>query len=160
MLLRVTASAHAVVVSVRRPNATPWLTEISARPGDAIQYEVTITNAGNAPLCDVVVVNNLAPGAVYVDESSRLLRGTNTKEMRLPDGIVDQLSPSGTGRPPSREVGVHIGDVSVGGIAKVRFEARLETSLGPESILRNVALVRALGLPFVYNTATVRIEAT
>ena len=44
--LRMMEAVHAVVVSVRRPNATQWLTEISTRPGDLAQYEVTIDNAG------------------------------------------------------------------------------------------------------------------
>jgi uncharacterized repeat protein (TIGR01451 family) len=156
--LRVIASAHTVVVSVRRPNATQWSTEVSARLGDSVEYEVAISNAGNAPLCDILVMNNLPPNVSYLTGSTRLLHGDSPRDHRLPDGIVDPLFPTGVGRPPNREVGVQIGDLVVGGVVKIRFSARLVGAVTPNSPLRNVALARALGLPFIYNVAKVRIE--
>lgn len=68
--------------------ATNWERDNTAKPGDHMQYRLTIYNQGNAPADNVTVKDTLPADITYVAGSTKLYIATSNDPTSLPDGIT------------------------------------------------------------------------
>ena len=142
-----------VSFKARGPGEKLWSAETYARPGDTIEYLLTIKNAGPGRAPNLLARVSAAPRQHYICNSLFLRNSTN------PDGR--QLFGLRRERCPGKHLhssGYDIGHYEPGAIAHIYWKARLSPTLSGASSLRSVGVSRARGKTNqVYNVAVVRV---
>jgi uncharacterized repeat protein (TIGR01451 family) len=141
ILARVTAPALSITKQVRHVGETAWVTENTAKPGDELEYLVTIRNMGNLTLNNVVIGDNLPPHATYEAGTTQLKNGAN------PNGIKITSNNVVSG-------GINIGNYNPGAIGYVWFRVKLNNdfAVGTTKLI-NVGVTKSDEVGPFYNTA-------
>jgi uncharacterized repeat protein (TIGR01451 family) len=142
--MRVIASAVTITKQVRVKGQTQWSTSNTANPGDTLQYLITVKNAGNTTLNDVVVGDNMPGYVKYVNGTTQL------KSTLYPNGITinDNIT---TG-------GVNVGNYVPGSTFYIMYEAKIDANMAPGTYsLKNTAIVQPKGMNQYFNVATTTV---
>jgi uncharacterized repeat protein (TIGR01451 family) len=140
-----------VNTQVRKIGDSSWANQVSAKPGDHVQFLITYQNTGNVVLKSIFVRDILPPRTVIVPDTTF---------------IKNSLNPNGTLNASSTGVslgGIDTGNAAPGAQTHVWFEAALpaaaDLSCGT-STLKNVGVSRPKGLPEYSDSATVLVTKT
>ena len=160
VLMRVKTPAISIVKKVRIAGAQDktWVTSNAAKPGDTLEYQLTVGNEGNTELKGVVIGDTLPQGMTYV-------KGTTE---------VDYCDPDATGKCVVKTQklgdnltsgGEKLGDMRVGATAKIYFKAKLDSAdkFPKECVsLKNYGVVRVPGTieDEIYNIAITKVCGT
>src|SRR3990167_1732357 len=115
---RVKAPALSLIKEVRKVGETTWSTQNSAKPGDELEYLITVKNMGNIVLTGVAVGDNLPPHATYVAGSTKLKNGN------FPAGVTVTSDKVVSG-------GIDIGSYNPGAVGYVWFRVKLQDNFQP-----------------------------
>jgi len=140
---RVTADTISITKQVKIDGDSDWEYEVSAEPGDIVNYLITIKNEGTTRLNNVIVRDSLSPSMRYIAGSARLFNSGYPNGIAISDNIVNG--------------GVNIGNYNPGAWAYVGIKAVVSPSIecGRNYSLRNIGIVRADGMGEYYNDAYV-----
>lgn len=121
---------------VRLSGTTSWAKEITAKPGDKVDYQVQYINTGTTGQVDVITVDKLPAGVTYTAGSTTVKNATNPNGNGVStfDGITGQ--------------GINIGNYAPNSNAFVRFGATLPANKD----------LPACGVNKLVNTATVATQ--
>jgi len=148
VLARVMHPGVSVNKYVRVKGQTDWKTNVNAKLGDTLQYEIAYKNTGNIAQNDVEFRDQLPKGISYVAGSTKLKSGN------YPNGLNVTSNALVTD-------GITVGDYAPGAAAYVMFEAKIdkanELACG-ENTLRNIGYVQPSGMNYYYNTADVTVN--
>jgi uncharacterized repeat protein (TIGR01451 family) len=135
----------------RKLGQTAWVKDMTAKPGDTIEYRLKITNTGKSDLTNITVGDRLPPYLTYVPGTTRLYNKLTPAEgTLLNDGIVPgALRLNATYQPTA--------------VAYIVFQAKVSTDIANKECgsprLRNVAATHADQVPGdVEDTADVVVE--
>lgn len=145
ILARVKAPALSVTKEVRKVGETAWGTQNIAKPGDELEYLITVKNMGNVVLHNIAVGDNLAPHMTYVKGSTMLKNGSNPSGIKITsDNVI-----SG---------GIDIGNYNPGAVGYVWFRVKLGNDFKTGTTkLTNVAVAKADEVGPLYNTAITNV---
>lgn len=118
------------------PNPGPndgWQTSVQAKPGDELEYRITFSNLGAAPVQQVVVRDNVNPffnwlSAAVVQSPTGMTCAANTPENPAPQaaGSCTVANPNPTSSPLSGDlVWTWIGTLQPGAQGQVTYRAQL-----------------------------------
>jgi len=94
-----------------------WLKDVSAQPGNTIDYLVNIKNEGNTVIHNIVVRDAVPTGLQYVAGSARLINAANPNGVTISDSLVT--------------TGVNIGNYNPGANAIVRYSVLVPATYSP-----------------------------
>ena len=121
-----------------------WQKDIQAQPGDTLNYMITVKNAGNTTLPNIVVRDSMPPKFQYIPGSATL------KNSNFPNGtpISDAIA----------QMGVNIGTAAPGGVAYVRLQAKVPSDRTACDLTHtNVAHAKQDSVGDWLNTARVKV---
>jgi uncharacterized repeat protein (TIGR01451 family) len=159
VLMRVKTPAISIVKKVRIAGAQDktWVVSNTAKPGDTLEYQLTVGNEGNTELKGVIIGDTLPQGMTYVAGSTEVDYcdpNVNDKCVVKTQKLGDNLTTGGE----------KLGDMRVGSTAKVYFKAKLATSdkFPKECVeLKNYGIVRVPGVTNeIYNIAITKVCGT
>lgn len=121
---------------VRVNGSTTWAKEITAKPGDKVDYQIQYINTGTTGQADVIAVDKMPAGVAYMPGTTTVKNVTNPNGngATVLDGIADK--------------GVNIGNYGPNSNAFVRFTATLPAN----------DQLPACGVNKLVNTATVATQ--
>ncbi|MDR0591162.1 MAG: DUF11 domain-containing protein [Candidatus Nomurabacteria bacterium] len=90
-----------------------WVDNMTANPGDEIEYLITYKNTGSVNQENVVVSDTLPSGVTYVAGSTKLSNGNGANQV-MPDGVTTK--------------GLNIGNYAPGAVAYVWFKAKIDAA--------------------------------
>jgi hypothetical protein len=141
-----------VILRVRRDGENLWRLNTLAKPGDEVEYELMIRNAGPGLAKHLIAGVNLARHLSYVTRTAQLRNGNN------PTGadIFDRRG--GGGGRALLNGGVDVGNYLPGANVYVTWAMRIDASAKAGANLQSVGIGRAPGKTNeIYNLATVQI---
>ncbi len=146
--VKVTGPALNLVKQVRKVGDTTWSKNLTANPGDTVEYQLNATNKGTSQLNNLVVGDNLPAGEVYQPGSTNLRNAANPNGLHITsDDIVHG--------------GINVGNYGPTANAIVTFQAKLPTEDKLQcgmNALTNQGVVQAPGLPASTDTAVVNLN--
>jgi uncharacterized repeat protein (TIGR01451 family) len=145
VMARVKASGVSITKQVRKVGDKTWMGEISANPGDTVEYLITFKNEGNTELKNVVVGDNLPSHMTYVNGTTMLKNGANPNGVKITSDNVTHG-------------GIDVGNYTPGANGFVWFQVKVGTDLDAGCHkLQNVGVVRPQGMNEFFNTAFVNV---
>lgn len=123
------APDFSVTKQVSEAGKNKWTDNVSAKPGDTVDFLISYKNTGTVQQDNVVIQDTLPQGLSYVAGSSFLANSGNPNGIETDDGVTDG--------------GINVGSYSPNGDAYLKFSATVGNDLpacGPNT-LRNVAKV-------------------
>lgn len=126
-----------------------WTTDLSAHPGDTLEFLIRFKNERSGRPLDVIVGDNLPKYVAYVAGSTRLRNGNNPQGTQIGNDNITRG-------------GIDVGNYSRGSAGYVWFEVKLDPATsydkcGGQYDLRNVGLAKAHKVDVIYNTTRVRV---
>lgn len=120
---------------VRVQGQTEWKDNVTANPGDTLEYRIEYKNTGDTTLTNVIVKDTLPAGVSYIDGSTKLWNANNPNGTSVADGVTT--------------TGINIGNYTAGSNAIVRFSAKVaDNEVLPkcgDNVLKNVASAKPDG---------------
>lgn len=138
---------------VRLSGTTEWQKNITANPGQKVDYQIGYANKGNTAQNDVIAQDDLPTGVAYAAGSTTLKNASNPNGNGLALTSNDLVSPKG----------INIGNYNPGANAYVRFSATLPTNeqlpvCGPNQLVNTATVATQNGEKS--DTAVVTVNKT
>ncbi len=120
---------------VRVQGQTEWKDNVTAQPGDTLEYRIEYKNTGNTTQNNVIIKDTLPAGVTYVAGSSVLYNSVNPSGKAIADGVTTS--------------GINVGNYVAGSVVTVQFKVKIaDNDVLPKcgtNVLRNVASVKPDG---------------
>jgi len=138
-----------VTKQVRLKGDHSWLSSVTAKAGDTVQYMISYTNNGNADEKSVVIGDKLPAGVTYVPGTSYLANNSTPNGKAVADGVTTS--------------GISIGDYAPTANAFVMFDAKVPSedklACGANKFT-NTASAQPQGMGVYTATADVNVSKT
>lgn len=141
ILARVNTPVVSIVKKVKKEDDSSYSTEITATPGEKIDYSINFKNEGNVMLNNVVIRDSLPPNLEFVKGSAQLINSLHPNGMTISDKIIDS--------------GVIVGNYGPGINGIVRLKAIIPKDITGCHDYINIGVVKSDELAEFYNTAKV-----
>jgi uncharacterized repeat protein (TIGR01451 family) len=116
-------------------------------PGDAIEYEIELTNVGTDPATDVVLTDPVPTGTTFVPGSLAIIAGANSGAKT--DAVADDQGEIAGGNVVFRlgtgANGSTGGTLGIGATTTVRFRVTVNSGTPPATVIHNQASVAYRG---------------
>jgi uncharacterized repeat protein (TIGR01451 family) len=141
---RVNASYLSIDKTAKIQGGPSWIKDVSAQPGNTIDYMINIKNEGNTVIHNVVVVDAVPAGLTYVAGSAKLINGNNPNGVTISDSLVT--------------TGVNIANYNPGSNALVRYSVTVPAEYNPcgNVVFTNVAKAASSETSDISSSAIVR----
>jgi len=128
--VKATQSDFSVQKQVRVLGQTEYKEDVTAKPGDTLEYRVEYKNAGSISHANVVVKDTLPKNVSYIAGSTTLKNANNPNGKTISDTLTT--------------TGVNIGDYAPGANAFVKFSAKVapvaELACGPNTLVNKASV--------------------
>jgi uncharacterized repeat protein (TIGR01451 family) len=141
---RVNASYLSIDKTAKIQGGPSWIKDVSAAPGNTIDYMINVKNEGNTVIHNVVVRDAVPTGLQYVAGSARLINGNNPNGVSISDTLVTS--------------GVNIGNYNPGSNALVRYSVTVPATYTPcgNVVFTNTVAATSAETSNITSTAVVR----
>ena len=116
--VKATQSNFTVQKQVRLEGGSEWLENVTAKPGDTLEYRIEYVNTGSTSQNNVIVKDTLPAHQSYIAGSTTLKNASNPSGKAINDDLTT--------------IGVNIGNYTAGSNAFVKFKAKVS---GIESLV-------------------------
>ena len=129
---------------VSKKGASSWQKNITAAPGEEIDYLISYKNTGSTVQNNVLIKDQLPQGVAYVGSSSNLANTANPKGVKTDDGVTVN--------------GINVGNYAPNGAAYVKFTAKISDKLncGKNDLVNSASAITGNGKKS--DTATVTVD--
>lgn len=143
---RVIAPVVAINKKERIAGTSTWTTDMTAKPGDTIEYYIEVRNAGNTKLNNVIVRDSFPPRLDYLEGSAKMKNTLVPNGVQISDNLING--------------GVNIGNLLPGANTIIYLNAKVPQTTSPTGnyTFTNVGVVKSDELHEFYNTAIVKVN--